>query len=77
MPNLKGELIPRAGHDMSVGQHDIVDKRILDFLEPISQARLNCTAAKVANCEHAYCTIRLRDRELALCFGHIFANESF
>jgi len=66
VPNLEGELIPRASHDMSVGQHDIVDKRILDFLEPDSQARLNCTAAKVANCEHAYCTIRLRDRELVV-----------
>ena len=32
MPNLEGELIPRASHDMSVGQHDIVDNRIVDFL---------------------------------------------
>jgi hypothetical protein len=37
MPNLEGELIPRASHDISVGQHDIVDKRILDFLEPIAK----------------------------------------
>jgi pimeloyl-ACP methyl ester carboxylesterase len=37
VPNLEGELIPRASHDMSVGQHDIVDKRILDFLEPTEQ----------------------------------------
>jgi pimeloyl-ACP methyl ester carboxylesterase len=32
MPNLEGELIQRASHDMSVGQHDIVDNRIVDFL---------------------------------------------
>jgi pimeloyl-ACP methyl ester carboxylesterase len=31
--NLDGELIPRANHSMTVEQHKIVDKRILEFLK--------------------------------------------
>jgi pimeloyl-ACP methyl ester carboxylesterase len=32
IPNLEGALIPRASHDMSYSQHDVVDARILEFL---------------------------------------------
>ena len=33
MPNFEGELIPRANHDMTIGQHEIVNERILEFLK--------------------------------------------
>jgi pimeloyl-ACP methyl ester carboxylesterase len=32
IPNLDGELVPRASHDMTQGQHQIVNARILEFL---------------------------------------------
>jgi pimeloyl-ACP methyl ester carboxylesterase len=32
IPHLDGVLIPRASHDMSYSQHDVVDARILEFL---------------------------------------------
>jgi pimeloyl-ACP methyl ester carboxylesterase len=33
LPDLDGELIPRANHAMTVEQHKIVDRRILEFLQ--------------------------------------------
>lgn len=32
IPNFEGEIIPRASHDMTIGQHEIVNNRILRFL---------------------------------------------
>lgn len=32
MPNLESELVPRASHDMTIGQHEVVNKRIFSFL---------------------------------------------
>lgn len=34
IPNLEGELVPRASHGMAQGQHRIVNARILEFLNP-------------------------------------------
>src|ERR1019366_2605129 len=33
LPNFEGELVPRASHSMVIEKHDIVDKRILEFLK--------------------------------------------
>lgn len=33
IPNLEGELVPRASHDMTQGQHRVVNARILEFLK--------------------------------------------
>lgn len=32
IPDLTGELVPNCGHDISCSQHEIVDKRLLAFL---------------------------------------------
>lgn len=32
IPDLTGELVPNCGHDISFSQHEIVDKRVLAFL---------------------------------------------
>lgn len=32
IPNLKGEMVPWANHDMTISQHEIVDRRVVDFL---------------------------------------------
>jgi len=32
VPNLQGELVPRARHDMTFSRHELVDKRIVEFL---------------------------------------------
>ena len=33
IPNLEGELLPGASHDMAVSLYDIVDRRVLGFLK--------------------------------------------
>ena len=33
VPNFEGELVPRASHDMAFSQHEVVDRRILEFLK--------------------------------------------
>jgi pimeloyl-ACP methyl ester carboxylesterase len=33
MPNVEGELIPGCSHDMCFSQHEVVNARVLDFLE--------------------------------------------
>jgi pimeloyl-ACP methyl ester carboxylesterase len=33
VPDIQGELVPQCNHDMSISQHQIVDARVLDFLE--------------------------------------------
>jgi pimeloyl-ACP methyl ester carboxylesterase len=33
IPNFEGELIPRSSHDMTISQHEIVDRRVLEFLK--------------------------------------------
>jgi pimeloyl-ACP methyl ester carboxylesterase len=33
IPNFEGELIPRANHEMTISQHEIVDRRLLEFLK--------------------------------------------
>ncbi len=33
IPSSEGELIPQASHDMAVSKHEIVDRRILEFLK--------------------------------------------
>lgn len=33
IPNLEGDLVPRASHDMTQGQHRLVNARIREFLE--------------------------------------------
>jgi pimeloyl-ACP methyl ester carboxylesterase len=33
IPNFEGELVPRSSHDMSISKHEIVDRRILEFLK--------------------------------------------
>ena len=33
IPNFEGELIPGASHDMTISQHEIVDQRVLAFLQ--------------------------------------------
>jgi pimeloyl-ACP methyl ester carboxylesterase len=38
LPNLKGELIPRASHAMTIERHEVVDERILAFLQAKSTA---------------------------------------
>ena len=32
IPDLEGDLVPQSSHDMSFSQHEIVDARVLDFL---------------------------------------------
>lgn len=32
VPNLDRELVPRVGHDMTMSQHELVDRRILNLL---------------------------------------------
>jgi pimeloyl-ACP methyl ester carboxylesterase len=32
IPNFEGELVPQASHEMTISQHEIVDRRILKFL---------------------------------------------
>lgn len=32
IPNFEGELVPRASHDMTISQHEIVNRRVLEFL---------------------------------------------
>lgn len=32
IPNFEGELVPGASHEMTISQHEIVDKRILEFV---------------------------------------------
>jgi pimeloyl-ACP methyl ester carboxylesterase len=34
IPNVEGELLPDCSHDMCFSQHQLVDARILDFLNP-------------------------------------------
>ena len=31
--NFEGELLPRASHEMTISQHEIVDRRLLEFLK--------------------------------------------
>jgi hypothetical protein len=33
IPNLQGELVPEANHNMCVSHHQLVDARVLDFLK--------------------------------------------
>jgi pimeloyl-ACP methyl ester carboxylesterase len=33
IPNFEGELLPRANHEMTVSKHEIVDRRVLEFLK--------------------------------------------
>ena len=33
VPDLEGELIPRASHEMTISKHEIVDRRVLEFLK--------------------------------------------
>jgi pimeloyl-ACP methyl ester carboxylesterase len=33
IPDFEGELLPRANHEMTVSKHEIVDRRVLEFLE--------------------------------------------
>jgi pimeloyl-ACP methyl ester carboxylesterase len=33
IPNFEGELVPRAGHEMTVSKHEFVDRRLLEFLQ--------------------------------------------
>jgi pimeloyl-ACP methyl ester carboxylesterase len=33
IPDFRGELVPQCNHDMCVSQHQIVDARVLDFLD--------------------------------------------
>jgi pimeloyl-ACP methyl ester carboxylesterase len=33
VPDLRGELVPRANHDLCLNQYRIVDARVLDFLK--------------------------------------------
>jgi pimeloyl-ACP methyl ester carboxylesterase len=33
IPNLEGELLPRARHEMTISKHEIVDRRLLGFLK--------------------------------------------
>jgi pimeloyl-ACP methyl ester carboxylesterase len=33
MPNVQSELIPGCSHDMCFSQHEVVNARVLDFLE--------------------------------------------
>jgi pimeloyl-ACP methyl ester carboxylesterase len=40
VPNLEGELVPRASHDMTMGQHERVNKRVLEFLKGAAQPPL-------------------------------------
>ncbi len=46
IPQLEGELVPRANHDMSSGQHEVVDRRILEFLT--GPARLSAPAGNAS-----------------------------
>jgi pimeloyl-ACP methyl ester carboxylesterase len=39
IPNLIGELVPNCGHDISFSQHEIVDERVLGFLNADLQDR--------------------------------------
>jgi pimeloyl-ACP methyl ester carboxylesterase len=32
-PDVQGALVPRCSHDMSFGQHRVVDARVLEFLK--------------------------------------------
>lgn len=32
VPDVRGELVPRSSHDMCFSQHEVVDKRVLEFL---------------------------------------------
>jgi pimeloyl-ACP methyl ester carboxylesterase len=38
IPVVDGDLVPRSSHDMCVSQHQLVDRRILDFLERTEDA---------------------------------------
>jgi pimeloyl-ACP methyl ester carboxylesterase len=33
IPNFEGELVPRANHEMTISKHEIVDRRVLEFLK--------------------------------------------
>jgi pimeloyl-ACP methyl ester carboxylesterase len=40
IPALEGDLVPDARHDMAIGRHEVVDRRILEFLERRRQPRV-------------------------------------
>ena len=33
IPNIEGELIAQANHEMTISKHEIVDPRVLEFLK--------------------------------------------
>jgi pimeloyl-ACP methyl ester carboxylesterase len=51
VPNLEAELIPQANHSMTIEQHEVVDKRIVEFLKaspkdlPISRSAADSLAS--------------------------------
>jgi len=33
IPNFEGKLVPRANHEVTISQHEVVDRRVLGFLK--------------------------------------------
>jgi pimeloyl-ACP methyl ester carboxylesterase len=36
IPNFEGKLVPRANHEMTISKHEIVDRRVLEYLDKSS-----------------------------------------